>query len=1658
MTGLSVPECQGRWASYNHIQELNRVLGFEPLSDADAERLEEEARESSSDEVLDRQICAVTDTWIFPKCATRVAVDELPHKAMQAALTGGPWCTGFIADYYDCSEFDDRLTGVLLSRKAFRSHEDGKTYVWITTAVLHDLRILEARLNGGYVPPEACKPPKFAIADGFVAGAFSEIDEATVIERQTVGLAQIRGVVKVVYGGPGNVLNSHLLCWDNRNASIASRVPIVVSRDNFHVILAGPMTPAQELLMAKRHECSGERVGRMHDLLRRVNPLYADLAIDQPLRIISTDSSFITSRLHEGDDTQHLIAHARARQATVARGQNNDALQECTVVESHTILLDTVADQCERDRLARAVASVVSKTSTYVARRSTTILQTTDSHYMERLFPHLLTFGVGGFSTVRCHRYSPRAIVLHYLNLSSNRFAEDPLFKLVMFDYLSTKRVKSGVFLRVGQDPSLATTAMRVTPAQLKSAMVNRAEQRASWKSGQPFAPPAGEASANTLLKSINAATSKMWGSNEERESMVRKADAMTIRFGAPSVFWTLTPNPDHSLVCAFWTGRALPNGRPDSLSKCGELNMPCSSEMARLVMGNTTVQAQYYQTCCAILIDIIFGWDMKANKPKSRRGIFGYVESLLYALEQQGRLFIHHHGVAWVAGLPKTQSDWDRLLGSDDLRRRFEQYCASIFSAELPVYNSIQSLDCPRPDCNGQLFAVSIPRKFKHLLKTSVGAPIVARCDLCEQGFTEPDITLYNIEKQWSALDEEHKAMSTVSAVNRIRQKFCGLSRHAATANVQLSRLLLLDQVHAWTHTRSCVKGRTGTKCRYKFFRKLVPATCLNAANEIVYRRRVGNQWLNPFIPLWRRVLHFNMDARVLWSGDSLQAARYALQYAIKRQSVLDNVAVVNMAFKTRVSREMAHQTTVYAQGIGRLLSLAYSSSGVMEIGAPLATAILHAGEAVTFGCVFERLVLLEGLNLLKNIAVEATIVSRNHQMFAETSISRYLGRPSCLDDMCWYDFCSWISRVESFRPRVQGRCLFISEDPSESRLHLHEHGYRRLEYPRVPEIIGPRLPDASRLGDDDYCENTELYHRMAALLYRPFRDVGMFLDSKESARTHFERWMPFTDTEVARRLEYHQQHYIGLQKAQEYRAGQRASAESESDDDVCEDDDVIASVPLERSFDSQTTVQYEIVPAEYYGVDIDIHMDPDGEPLDHVGDASPVARLLLQTISSSRLPPDESFRLIGSADVVTKSRIRAFEKQSTAVDATRTVTLRTTNASMGTVAVTVETLRRAVKHLAYDPERSPVLRLEPYASIQDVSTHYRLNRLQHVAFALIAVPLLRKIVGTAIPGNDHDLFDDTPVIITSAGGTGKSQIIAAVRALALSWSQPSAVAVVASTGIVAASLQGSTMHTSVGLGINASVVPKHIAAPSDELLQQWAPVHCVIADEVSMIDLGFFGLWEESLQHARENKREDYGGLLTVLMFDHCQLRCVKGLPLFKTSNGTIPLTPAQGRGKELYQKIKKVVYLTENMRFTQDPAWGDWLASGRLGQWPSDCRAYITSLSERVSHGEIIPQGVFKTISTDNTTRAATNDMAVKMAQQCFGSERKIYVVPALLSRHTVSTELELLRQLPDNKTGHIPLFLHIYVGENVSEPHCRASTLCSQHMFVQVCPFG
>lgn len=164
----------------------------------------------------------------------------------------------------------------------------------------------------------------------------------------------------------------------------------------------------------------------------------------------------------------------------------------------------------------------------------------------------------------------------------------------------------------------------------------------------------------------------------------------------------------------------------------------------------------------------------------------------------------------------------------------------------------------------------------------------------------------------------------------------------------VQLSRSLLRDQTHKFTHVPSCVKGKCGTICRYRFFSAIVAVTGFGNDDSFTQRRRVENQWLNSFIRAWRRVFHFNMDARLLFVGHGSQAGLYVIKYVTKHVTE-DKIHTIKLA-ALRHDQRANTSASPFSKGFSRLMSLAYSASGVLEMGGPLACLLIHRGSAGYF------------------------------------------------------------------------------------------------------------------------------------------------------------------------------------------------------------------------------------------------------------------------------------------------------------------------------------------------------------------------------------------------------------------------------------------------------------------------------------------------------------------------------------------------------------------------------------------------------------------------------------------------------------------------------------------------------------------------------------
>jgi hypothetical protein len=135
---------------------------------------------------------------------------------------------------------------------------------------------------------------------------------------------------------------------------------------------------------------------------------------------------------------------------------------------------------------------------------------------------------------------------------------------------------------------------------------------------------------------------------------------------------------------------------------------------------------------------------------------------------------------------------------------------------------------------------------------------------------------------------------------------------------------------------------------------------------------------------------------------------------------------------------------------------------------------------------------------------------------------------------------------------------------------------------------------------------------------------------------------------------------------------------------------------------------------------------------------------------------------------------------------------------------------------------------------TVNDVSRLFSLNERQHMAFTIFAVPLLHKFLGI-----EFTAWNASPLYVTGAGGVGKSRVVEAIQHLAKKWGRQNAIRIMAPTGVAAALLGGTTLHSAMTLPINAMTLPPQVVSPPGDILEQWQGVCGVILDELSMIGM---------------------------------------------------------------------------------------------------------------------------------------------------------------------------------------------------------------------------
>lgn len=172
--------------------------------------------------------------------------------------------------------------------------------------------------------------------------------------------------------------------------------------------------------------------------------------------------------------------------------------------------------------------------------------------------------------------------------------------------------------------------------------------------------------------------------------------------------------------------------------------------------------------------------------------------------------------------------------------------------------------------------------------------------------------------------------------------------------------------------------------------------------------------------------------------------------------------------------------------------------------------------------------------------------------------------------------------------------------------------------------------------------------------------------------------------------------------------------------------------------------------------------------------------------------------------------------------------------------------------------------------------------------------------------------------IFLTGPGGVGKTALVKLFTKL---YSSSKIIAVTSTTGTSALLINGTTIHSYLGIGFGTSSVEKILSKIKSMpwLKKRWLKLECLIIDEISMMSPDLFDKLEEIARIIRKSKLP-FGGIQLILSGDFCQL-------------------PVVGSDKFCFEAdswdfcVGETVYLTEIIRQC-DKTFQDLLNNVRLG----------------------------------------------------------------------------------------------------------------------------
>jgi hypothetical protein len=1025
-------------------------------------------------------------------------------------------------------------------------------------------------------------------------------------------------------------------------------------------------------------------------------------------------------------------------------------------------------------------------------------------------------------------------------------------------------------------------------------------------------------------------------------------------RFGLPLIWFTLNPKDIGNIFVVKLAGEDISIDDPGIKSK-----------LLQLTIKNPSLVAQYFH----VIVTSFFSCFFKTFSKEP--GIFGTVNTHFGIVESTTRMMLHLHGFAWLAGNFGAATLYQRLKSEPIFKDRVISYIRSIVKETVDL-----SL--------GQQFQSETP-----------GTAI----------FTIPqDMTPTEFEE---ALDMDSNNVAARVQMHTHSKTCTKYQNKHPSLRAKMRSALIVQAEGMATDAGDTPRPPPPEKqfpsqiCRFLFPKPLIPESIVT--DEGYIRMERNHPFVNKYNPVIASAIRCNHDVNFTSSSPKVLAAvyymtNYATKAQVDRGQLVLAAAVLKKAQETAeaAAAENCNLPAPEPLDMSKFALKAYNRfTRDVEVGAP-AVAHFLLGQPSAYIPKNEKSVTINFYWVKKKIqkAVNSLLDEISPEVVAE-SVNQYINfdgrtrRPSIYENyehrgtrlahLCFYEYAAqiFVQTVKAARNRLFCFPFDVTHPLHATHIQVSVSSSKSL---KTPSLCGSFTSMSEKENDilDTTLRTQDEIHEVLLGLFYPWNNLQGLRSSHIAslrAAQYRNTWLwTFLHQSIPPYLIQLSDNVVLLRRSKE-------AADQDRKERGVEFDDYLETIDHEI-YNDEEEANIELNFATLQLTEINLLQ----AALEFPGITS-------SGLSSLRFTRNLQFhgaRFMPTSLVKTWGReLKAFKDRGQPdldgdSDPDTNIAFETEEGG-GPEAVLVPILGYSIecvaslRHLQASFQSNPSIEnLQALITIQ-----YPLNRKQDMIIKALFLRILQ-------PVQINSVRDQFLLYLGGVGGVGKTHLIKAfIYGLSIMQKHDD-VLLTASTGAAAANVSGATYHSSLGFGKDGNQPVR----PATKYRLSYKRVF--ILDELSMVSLENVvqindrcnAIWDP-------NRRSDtvFGGLpIVIFLGDFNQFKPVRGHAIWSQTISDIAILQS---GKSIWNHFTRVVFLTEQMRQAEDPAFQDLLQRARSSTMTEDDIATLNSCTteNRVARGETPPE---RAIIRINRIREEANLVHL----QAFAKRRgqKIYLFPA------------------------------------------------------------